>query len=450
MGKQAKKFYEKKWMYRFDAMKKFFKKYNTTKVSQTVSKSYHCSISATLTWAQTQRKSYNHYIRNETSLITAPQIDLLNSIGFAWNVTNKTPHEKWIHEYFKLYWHHLKHNNTVISESSGYNSDFVYWVEVQKRDYMAGKLAQGQIDLMNEVNFDWTLDPVSTWEDMYEQLSEYYIRFGSTLINTYINRELGMWTSELRMLYSKGDLDPIWVAKLNDLKFDWEAVDVNWNAMFDRLVMYKTNHGTVCVPSVSPYDPPLGFWVWKNRRAYRRILTKGKDGISLQNQSAVFEVAQEKASNMFPASIHAARLLKLLEIEFVWSPIDAQWQEMYDKLVAYKKSNGHTWVPRDCLEHPGLGIWVRTQRNRQASMSEARKRALDAIGFVWCQREAKWQEMYHKFIDMQAHNVSDNYGNMHRKDRELNRWIINQRQSNKKGILRNDRFSMLELAGFDW
>ncbi|KAG7358175.1 helicase domain protein [Nitzschia inconspicua] len=441
--------YEEAWMSQFKAMKKFVKKYNTTKVSNTPV-GFYSSIATTLRWAETQRMSYSKYIRNETSTITPQQIDLLNSIDFAWNLTNKTTHEKWIHEYLKLYWHHFQHNNTVISQSSGYNSDFVYWVETQKRDYNAGKLAQGKIDLLNDLDFDWTLDPVATWEDMYEQLSQYYDRFGSTLINTNINKDLGTWTSELRILYSKGELDPTWVAKLNQLKFVWDTEDVNWNAMYDRLVAYKKKHGTVCVPHACPDDPPLGGWVRINRETYKHMVTNGIDGISVQNQSAVFEVAQVKATRKVPARIHAARMLKLLEIEFVWSPLDVQWQEMYDRLVAYKKSNGHTVVPYESPEHPGLGVWVTSQRVSSETMSEARKTALDAIGFVWDPLEARWQEMFHKYCDMQVKNVIGNNDKMDRNDEELCTWIRNQRRNYRRGALSKERISLLESTGFDW
>ncbi|KAG7341217.1 helicase domain protein [Nitzschia inconspicua] len=441
--------FEETWMSHFEYMKKFVKKYNTTKVPH-APKGNNCTIAAALNWAKLQRKSYNKFMRDKTSTITPQQIDLLNSIDFAWNLTNKTSHEKWIHEYFKLYWHHFQHNNTVISQSSGYNSDFVYWVEMQKRDYKAEKLEQGKIDLLNDLNFDWTLDPQATWGDIYQQLSQYYKRFGSTLINTNINKELGMWTSELRILYSKGDLDPTWVTRLNHLKFDWKAEDVNWNAMFDRLVAYKKKHGTVCVPHACPDDPPLGGWVRRNRETYKHILTMGIDVVSVQNQSAVFEVAKEKATRRFPASIHAARILKLLEIEFVWSPLDAQWQEMYERLVAYKKRNGDTLVPSESLEHACLGGWVAVQRASAESMNEARKAALDAIGFVWDPYEARWQEMFLKYCYMKAKNVGDNNDKMYCNDKIHNQWIYTQRQSYKRGILSKERISKLESAGFVW
>ncbi|KAG7337544.1 helicase domain protein [Nitzschia inconspicua] len=285
---------------------------------------------------------------------------------------------------------------------------------------------------------------------MYEQLSQYYKRFGSTLINTNINKDLGMWTSELRILYNKGDLDPTWVARLNRLKFDWKAEDINWNSMFDRLVAYKKKHGTVCVPHACTDDPPLGGWVRRNRETCNHILTKGMDGISVQNQSTVLEVAQEKATRRFPASFHAARILKLLEIEFVWSPLDAQWQEMFDKLVAYKESDGHTLVPKESLEHARLCGWVAAQRMSSESMSEARKASLDAIGFVWDPYEARWQEMFHKYCDMQAKNVGDDNDKMYCNDKILNQWIYSQRQSYKRGILSKERISKLESAGFVW
>ncbi|KAG7341274.1 helicase domain protein [Nitzschia inconspicua] len=166
--------FEEAWMSCFKDMKKFVKRYNTTKVNSSNSTS-----ATTLRWADNQGRSYSGYIRNETSTITSRQMDLLSSIDFAWNLTNKTLHEEWIHEYFKLYWHHFEHNSTIISQSSGYNSDFDYWVEILKRDYNAGNFEQGKIDLLNYVDFNRTLTPVATWKDMYEQLLQYYERFGS-------------------------------------------------------------------------------------------------------------------------------------------------------------------------------------------------------------------------------------------------------------------------------
>lgn len=66
---------------------------------------------------------------------------------------------------------------------------------------------------MNERDFDRQLDPLATWEEMFEELSSYKEQFGSILISKIIDEELGAWTAELRKLYAAGDLDSEWVVK---------------------------------------------------------------------------------------------------------------------------------------------------------------------------------------------------------------------------------------------
>jgi Helicase associated domain len=81
--------------------------------------------------------------------------------------------------------------------------------------YQVGKLGQGKIDLMNELDFDWEPDPPATWEEMFEELSQYKDNFASTLVNKRINHELGQWIDEMPKLFATGDLDPEWTCKLN-------------------------------------------------------------------------------------------------------------------------------------------------------------------------------------------------------------------------------------------
>ena len=179
---------------------------------------------------------------NIPTTMTQQRIDKLNSIDFSWTLKNKTSHEQWLQYYFKLYWHHYQYNSTNITTSRGYNSAFVNWVYNQKEKYHAGKLDQGKIGLMDELDFDWELDPPPTWEELFDELSAYHENFGSTLFNKRINKELALWTTELRELYWNGDLNSQWVAKLNSLGFQWGTWDVDWNAMCDRLLAYKNKH----------------------------------------------------------------------------------------------------------------------------------------------------------------------------------------------------------------
>jgi Helicase associated domain len=90
-------------------------------------------------------------------------------------------HKGWMFQYFKLYWHHQQYNNTNIAVSNGHSSTFVEWVTRQKEAYHAGTLDQGKIDVLEELGFDWTLDPPATWDELFQVLVQYHERFESTL-----------------------------------------------------------------------------------------------------------------------------------------------------------------------------------------------------------------------------------------------------------------------------
>jgi hypothetical protein len=210
--------YDSAWMVQLENFKAFKNKYNTTKIGQ-MPTSVRDTVTSISSWAHKQRCEYNRFMANKTTAITQDKIDLLNSIGFAWSLQNKTLHKEWLHRYFKLYWYHSQHNNTNDTLASGCNFEFVNWVSIQKIKYQAGKLDQGKIDLMNELNFDCMPDPSATWKEISQELSQYKEQFGSTLVNKNINWELGQWTAEMRQLHVTGDLDLERTCSLNSLEF---------------------------------------------------------------------------------------------------------------------------------------------------------------------------------------------------------------------------------------
>ena len=92
----------------------------------------------------------------------------------------------------------------------------------------------------------------------------------------------------------------------------------------------------------------------------------------------------------------------LNSIGFVWESSTrnkAPWEEMYQRLVVYKKEHKDTNVPSKYKEDPKLGQWVPNQRFAywNKKMTEERKRLLDSIGFLWelsTKNKATWEEMY--------------------------------------------------------
>jgi Helicase associated domain len=439
--------YDASWESNFQALVAFKSKYNTTKIPMG-SKGHQDPINQLATWTKNQRLNYNKFLTSRTLFLTDQRFDLLNSIDFAWSLKNKTVHETWMYSYFELYWHYHKHNNTQITLSSGYNTAFVNWVSRQKKMYHAGKLDQGKIDLLNELDFDWEMDTSATWEELFEELSLYKENFASTLVNKNINHDLGVWTAELRKLYAASELDTKWVAKLNSLGFHWNAVDVDWNAMCDRLASYKRKHNSACVPYSCAEDPPLGKWVHYLRPCYKKF--------QLQNvtldESMISDVAQGLASKKVSADTHAARLGRLLEVGFVWDAWEAQWMMMYERLVKYKAKHNSALIPDSYELDPELAAWIGTQRCLEAGMSERRKRLLDAIGFVWDPQEHRWLEMFERFCKYNKYELDNTKFDPHgyKADPDLARWVDAQRWAFRIKRMSTERIQLLDSVGFVW
>ena len=63
----------------------------------------------------------------------------------------------------------------------------------------------------------------------------------------------------------------------------------------------------------------------------------------------------------------------------------APWEEMYQRLVAYKKEHMHTRVPKKYKEDLNLGGWVHNQHKayKKKILKEEWKHLLNSIGFAW-------------------------------------------------------------------
>ena len=140
-----------------------------------------------------------------------------------------------------------------------------------------------------------------------------------------------------------------------------------WDKMFQRLVAYKKECKSTSVPKGYTEDPKLAIWV----HTQRALCT---------NQELSVE-----------------RKTRLDSIGFVWKHnYLVPWEEMYQRLVAYKKKHKTTNVPNGYTKDPKLAMWVHTQRalctNQEVSVE--RKTRLDSIGFVWKRHYlVPWEEM---------------------------------------------------------
>ncbi len=135
---------------------------------------------------------------------------------------------------------------------------------------------------------------------------------------------------------------------------------------------------------------------------------------------------------------------------------DSQWDYMFARLEAYRREHGHLEVPRLFEGVPGLGRWVRAQREfaSRGELRADRRARLDAIGFVWhATRVTETQRWEERFAEMRAFRERFGHCSVPKKWPEnprLANWLQQVRFGKVKGRLSAERIRRLEAIGFAW
>jgi Helicase associated domain len=140
------------------------------------------------------------------------------------------------------------------------------------------------------------------------------------------------------------------------------------------------------------------------------------------------------------------------ELGFVWDPHEADWEEGFHYLTAFKTRTGDCRVPAQYVSPDGykLGSWVSVQRLSQKKLKSDRKARLDALGFNWDPRDTAWEEgLEHlrAFVTEHGHcGVPPQYKSPD--GYKLGRSIIRWRS--RKDTLTPERIELLNTLRFDW
>jgi superfamily II DNA or RNA helicase len=129
--------------------------------------------------------------------------------------------------------------------------------------------------------------------------------------------------------------------------------------------------------------------------------------------------------------------------------IGVSWDEMYGRLVAYRRQCGHVNVPDDRSK---LANWVSNQRafRRRGILKAERIDRLNAIGFDWDLLATAWELNFQKLVKFTRKHGHANVPKIFAGDKQLGIWVPKQRELKKKGALEPDRITRLEEIGFDW
>lgn len=350
--------------------------------------------------------------------------------------------EQWEKQFEALKAYKREHGDTLVPSNYRPNVSLGFWVIRQRQRYKLGKLADDRIRKLNSISFAWNARNLfgkkkteaerRSWDEKIEELTKYKQKYSTVNVpsSDKDHARLAHWVYRVRKEQSV--IPHKERAQLDELGFTWneantEKHDRRWEEMFQLLLAYKEEHGSMLVPLRWQHNGvKLGSWVKNQRQRYT-------DGILQED-----------------------RFVKLNSVGFVWRVIakyernypkfEELWNRRYQELVSFKERHGHTRIPGDYSGGKSLLHWVLKQRENYkiGKIREDRKRLLNAIGFDWdCQDslDASWAESYNEWLEYQRTNdAAMGMG--------LSSWRRRQWLTYGKGAMDEKRLALLNEIGF--
>jgi hypothetical protein len=134
----------------------------------------------------------------------------------------------------------------------------------------------------------------------------------------------------------------------------------------------------------------------------------------------------------------------------------------YEKLIEFKRQNGHCVVPRSYDKDKSLGEWVNTQRKYHNGVDQLRQlrpdrqELLEEIGFAWRAdvnhkfNVKLWQQQYEKLTEFKRKNGHCMVPKGYEQDKSLKLWVKNQRARHSHNKMLPDRKKLLDELEFEF
>ncbi|MBF0463073.1 MAG: Helicase associated domain protein [Magnetococcales bacterium] len=360
-------------------------------------------------WVGKQRRDWR------AGRLSAERLARLEALGFVWDPEEKAWQEQWaaLQAFYAVHGHcHVPDTVAPLAE----------WVRQQRRAGLGQTLSAERRACLDALAFIWD-GHEAEWDAMVVALQQFRAERNHCIIPTQFpeNPALARWVSGVRRAYASGTLSADKVQRLSALGFVWDAKAILWEEMFAAMAEFRRQYGNCLVPETYADNNQLAWWVVAQRKAYKT------------------------------GQLEPERVERLNALGFFWDPLEAQWYEMFLLLVHYQEQFGRCVITRGTGD-PRLSPWVATQRQARlhGHLSPVRIERLDALGFVWDQKEVVLEEMLAELAAFQqAHghcNVPVPWAN----NPALGLWVQFQRQEYKKGRLDPRRIQRLEALGFVW
>eukprot|EP00978_Attheya_sp_CCMP212_P027180 scaffold90839_cov45-Attheya_sp.AAC.1 len=296
-------------------------------------------------WVCHQRCQYRMLKEEHASPLTNDRCQKLESIGFQFKL-----HASWDERFKGLVDFKKIKGHTNVPRGSGPLGNWVCHQRCQYRmlkEEKASPLTNDRCQKLESIGFQFKLHP--HWDVRFQELVDFKKIKGHTNVPRG-SGPLGIWVETQRTQYrilkeeKASPLTNVRIQKLESIGFQF-ILYPHWDVRFQELVDFKKIKGHTNVPQRSG---PLLNWV-KTQRSQYRLLKEGKD-----------------------SSLTIDRCEKLESIGFQFK-LHPHWDQQFQELVDFKKTNGHTNVPQ---KSGPLQKWVYHQRTQYSLLKEGKHSTL--------------------------------------------------------------------------
>ena len=341
-----------------------------------------------------------------------------------------------------------------------------------RMDYNLSWLNEDRVELLDRVGFPWpekqgALDDAS-FQQRLVVLATYKEEHGNLLVPMdYSDQDLVTWMEHTRqdegklMQKKRKNANPNNAtvpmtgltldrrAVLAAMGFEW-VYDKAFQKRIKELQHYTNTHRNT---NKDDMPKPLAGWLGTmkaNHRAFVLDNFKGSDPEKKKAQRKI-ELLQQHVPQWFDDAT-------------IEKP--ATWEDRFQELRQFHKTNGHCIVPQHYADNPQLGKWVNSQRKRyseqkpNSTLTPERIQKLEHLGFCWKVRDRFFDREWDSRLGALS-DFCDTYGDCNvpsdwEKDPLLAKWVIRVRDEyekflgNKASKLNLDRIQKLEELGFEF
>jgi len=309
------------------------------------------------------------------------------------------------------------------------------WQGHQRVNFKKGELSSDRIEQLENIGFTWEI-----LEEKFEKGFQETLRYKKSTgdpnaplrYKTDEGYGLGTWQSSQKFNYKKGDLSSDRIERLEKIGFIWDMTEEQFERGFQQTLLYKERTGNTNAPT--GYKTAEGYWLGSWQR----------------NQMKLYKIGK----------ISPDRIERLEEIGFTWEILEEKFEKGFQQTLLYKERTGNPNVPDRYKTAEGyrLGTWQSNQRKnyKKGTISPARIKRLEEIGFMWEmlkeQREEQFEKGFQETLCYKESTGNSNASIIYQtlEGYRLGTWQRNQRDNYKKGEISPDRIERLEEIGFTW